>query len=282
MNLLNSKQLPLTLCLAGLAGSAIAAGIGVPNLFLGADTNNFGNPFVQPQDPALSGGGRDQTQKFGDVMMGTPAADLLIGRLGTDVQFGGPSDDVLVGGTEHFNPENRDRSFGGAGDDTFLWSPGDGSDYFNGGPGSDVIVFGLMGELDANGDLVFKVTNDQQAGDVFINAITGLPRMDVTNSPGFCEIVDDSFSADAAAELDALGLDHLARFFIRAAADSFAAGDQSEDNGLRVTLHLVDVEYLVCATRDGGEIEAFDLTTQPPTPIRPGAIPIDAIGSIVQ
>ena len=64
-----------------------------------------------------------------------------------------------------------------------------------------------------------------------------------------------------------LGIDHLVRFFIRGRAESFADGVQSEDNGLRVTLHLRDVEFLACTNRNGGEIEVLDLTTSPPVPV---------------
>ena len=60
------------------------------------------------------------------------------------------------------------------------------------------------------------------------------------------------------------------RFFARGAADSFAVGDQNEDNGLRVTMHLVDV----CAVREGGAIEVFDLRVSPPD-----VIGIDDIGN---
>ncbi len=256
----------------GLAGSAAALAIAVQgSLLIGSDANSTANPFVQPQDPALAGGGRDQTQQFGDVLRGDgdPSGDLddvLIGRLGTDVLMGGLDDDVLVGGTEHFNPQNRDRAFGEEGDDIFLWSPGDGSDYFNGGPGTDTLVFGLMGEVE-NGQTVFRVSTDQLPGDVFIDPSTGLPQMDVTNSPGFCEVIDDSTAPGAAAELDALGLDHLVQFSIRGVRDAFEAGQQTTDNGLRVTLHLKDVEVLICTGRNGGVVEAFLLTTSPPTPL---------------
>ncbi len=274
----------LTLLTVGLIGSstAFAAVGGLFNVLVGADNNSAENPFLQPVDPALSGGGRDQTLKFGDILIGSGRQDLVLGGLGVDLLLGGQQDDVLVGGTEHFNPENRDRAFGGSGNDAFLWSPGDGSDYFNGGPGQDVVAFGLLGEINAEGELVFQVTNDQKAGDVYINPATGLPLMDMVNSPGFCEVVDGSTSSDAATELNALGLDRLVRFFIRGVADSFEAGTQTEDNGLRVTLHLVDVEFLVCTNRDGGQIEAFDLTTQPPTQIRLSDVPVDAISAIVQ
>lgn len=266
----NARQGLLVLLATGLTGTAAAiviAAVGGPEL--GSDLNSTDNAFVQPQDPALSGGGRDQTLQFGDVLRGDsdPAGDfedLLIGRLGSDVLLGGDDDDVLLGGTEHFNPMNRDRAFGEGGEDVFVWAPGDGSDFFDGGPGIDVVIFGLVGEVE-NGQTVFRVSNDQMAGDVFIDPVTGLPQVDVTNSPGFCEIIDDSSSALADVELDDLGLDHLVRFSIRGIRNAFEAGQQTTDNGVRVTLHLKDVEVLICTSRSGGQIEAFNLTTSPPT-----------------
>ena len=255
-----------------LAGSAAAVAVALQtSVTIGSDANSTANHFVQPQDPALSGGGRDQSLQFGDVLRGDqdPAGnfnDVLIGRLGVDVLLGGDEDDVLVGGTEHFNPQNRDRAFGEDGEDVFLWSPGDGSDFFDGGEGIDAVVFGLMGEVE-NGATVFRVSMDQMAGEVFIDPLTGLPQVDVTNSPGFCEIIDDATDPTSAAELDALGLDHLVRFSIRGIRDSFEAGQQTTDNGLRVTLHLKDVEVLICTGRNGGVVEAYNLTTSPATPL---------------
>jgi len=100
-----------------------------------------------------------------------------------------------------------------------------------------------------------------------------LPEVDVTGSPGFCEIVDESSSADAQAQLDALELDTLVRFSIRGIRNAFEAGEQDTDNGLRVTLHLNSVETLVCTNRDGGEIEIFDLTQSPAVQISLDDIP---------
>lgn len=243
----------------GDAGKAAPAAVQI-----GADNNNKANPVVQPQDPALAGGDRDQSLQNGDVLFGTNKADLLIGRIGQDTLLGYDGDDVLVGGTEHFNPSNRDRAFGEYGNDVFIWTPGDGSDFFDGGPGKDVIIFGLIGERE-NGETVFRVANDQKPGDIVLDPNTNLPTVDVTNSPGFCTVIDASTSADAAAELEALDLDHLVRFSIRGIANAFDAGDQADDNGLRVTVHLRRVEFVVCTSRAGGEIEVFDLRTSPPT-----------------
>ncbi|MGB1009840.1 MAG: hypothetical protein ACPGVP_08970 [Thiolinea sp.] len=233
----------------------------------GTDANNPDNPVVQPQPDAQSGGGRDQSQQFGDVLHGSDGNDFIVGKLGIDIMFAGPGDDILVGGTEDFNPLNRDRAFGEAGNDVFLWAPGDGSDYFNGGHGdSDVLMFGPLGEKAAGSAApVFAVQTDQNFDPLFRDPISNLPAMNVTGSPGFCEVIDASTSEAAANTLSELGLDHLIRFIIRGVADSFAAGGQSDDNGVRVTIHTKDVEYLVCTSRSGGQVEVLNLTTTPPT-----------------
>ena len=122
-------------------------GIGIDKIITGSDLNNKQNPTVQPQDPAQSGGGRDQTLQFGDILKGTWKDDLLIGRLGTDIMWGKRGNDILIGGTEDFNSFNRDRAFGGRGKDIFMWAPGDGSDFFDGGRSLDILMLGLIGEV---------------------------------------------------------------------------------------------------------------------------------------
>lgn len=256
----------LLLMPALLVSTTAFAGGYKPWVQIGSDLNSADNSFVQPQSDAESGGGRDQSLQFSDLLTGGKRDDVLIGRLGADLLFGRRGDDVIVGGLEHFNPINRDRAFGGFGNDIFIWKPGDGSDSFNGGHGKDVVIFGVAGEV-VDGNVDFSVSNDQLAGDLALDHKTGLPLVDVSGSPGFCEVIDKSFSVDAADELRKLHLDHLVRFSIRGIRDSFEAGEQSDDNGLRVTLHLTGVEVLICTSRQGGEIEVFDLTTTPPTAI---------------
>lgn len=229
---------------------------------VGADNNSIENSFLQPQDPALSGGGRDQTMQFGDIIFGTHLDDLLIGGLGTDILEGGSGNDVILGGVEHFNPSNRDRAFGGRGNDIFIWKPGDGSDTWNGGKGHDVIILGLVGE-EVDDENVFIVNKDQKTAKLAIDPDSKLPLVDVTGSPGFCDVIDPSSSHDAEDQLSALGLDRLVRFSIRGIANAFENGDQNEDNGLRVTIHLKGVETLICTSRDGGQIEVIDLTSSP-------------------
>ncbi len=174
----------------------------------------------------------------------------MLGQAGNDVQVGGPDP----------SPPNADRAFGGAGADVFLWQPGDGSDFFDGGPQADAVVLG-------------SILIDEETGLPELDPESGLPGIDVTGNGGFCEVVDGTDPDDAAA-LEELGLDDLVLFFARGAADSFEAGEQTEDNGLRVTMHLIDVEYAVCAVRAGGAIEVFDLRVSPPD-----VIGIDDIGN---
>ncbi len=247
---------------AATAAPVGAAGIGIDNIKAGRDNNSAQNPFIQPAEDALAGGGRDQTLQFGDNLFGSRKDDLLLGGLGVDVLMGGYGDDVIVGGLEHFNPANRDRAFGGPGDDIFIWKPGDGSDFFAGDRGVDAVIFGLVGEID-DGQLKFDLVNDQQSGRLAVSRQTRLPFVDVSNSPGFCDVIDESSSVDAAQQLRALKLNDLVQFSIRAVADSFESGEQADDNGLRVTLHLRGVELLVCTNREGGNIEVLDLTTSP-------------------
>ena len=262
----NSNQIKTLLAATSLcfAVSAYSAGVKIDNVILGKDNNSAENPFVQPQDPALSGGGRDQSMQFGDVLFGNQNEDdLIIGALGIDLLFGSSGNDVLMGGIEHFNPLNRDRAFGGPGNDIFIWKPGDGSDLFRGASGSDAIIFGITGEL-VGGVRKFEVLNDQLSAEVALNEKTNLPKVDVTNSPGFCEVTDKNSESGSRKQLNDLGLDHFARFFIRSIADDFERRVQTDDNGLRVTLHLNSVEYLVCTERVGGVVEILNLQQSPP------------------
>ena len=245
----------------------------IQNVIIASDLNNRANPTVQPEDSALAGGDRDQTLQFGDVLQGTEKGDLIIGKLGTDFLFGKEGNDVLVGGTEDFNPFNRDRAYGGRGHDIFLWAPGDGSDFFDGGKGQDAVIFGKIGEIpeqSANIEFNVSLPGNPGSGDsdpIFLNPLTNLPLMDVSRSPGFCEIIDESNAVGGKEDLDALGIDHLVKFLIRGVADAFENKTQTTDNGLRVTLHLKDVETLVCTNRAGGLIQVFDLTQSPPQEI---------------
>ncbi len=233
-----------------------------------------------------SNGGGDQSMQAGDAISGTAQSDLLIGALGIDVLLGYDGDDILIGGTEDFNPLNRDRAFGGAGNDVFIWAPGDGNDFFDGGTGIDVLMFGLIGEQrnaenSEVGAPFFAVnpptsTGSQDFDGIYIDPSSGLPIVDVAGGPGFCDVVDGGNSPAEQSELTALGLDHLVRFTLRGPA----ADATNPDTGLRIAVHLNNTEFLVCGSESAGEIVALDLSTSPPTPIDVSELPTQAFNLI--
>lgn len=292
------KQTTSPAKLSSLAGILVAASLSltataqVSNTIVGTDRNAlFG--VDDNVENLLSGnrgsnGGGDQSQQGSDALNGTPESDLMVGALGIDVMFGFDGHDVMIGGTEDFNPFNRDRAFGGNGDDVFLWAPGDGNDFFDGGDDVDVVMLGLIAELRGADGLesdvpVFGVnppssTGSQDFDGIFVNPLTGLPLMNIASGPGFCEVVDGSASAEEKAELEALGLDHLIRFVLRGPA----ADTSDPDTGLRIALHVKHTEYMVCGGTNPGEIVVLDLTSSPPTPVDVSELPAQAFNIILQ
>ena len=67
----------------------------------------------------------------GDHLFGESGNDTLLGKGGFDFLFGGAGDDTLTGG------DADDQVFGGAGNDRLIWNPGDDTDLFEGGAGTD-------------------------------------------------------------------------------------------------------------------------------------------------
>lgn len=241
-----------------------------------------------------SNGGGDQSLQFGDHLSGTPDADVLVGGLGIDVLFGQAGNDVLIGGTEDFNPLNRDRAFGQQGDDVFIWAPGDGNDFFDGGEGVDVLVMGILGEnADSDGNTAgapfFNVNppgnpGSQDFDGIFIDPNSFLPVVNVLG-PGFCETLDSSTEG-----LSDLNIDHLVRFILRGPANAQEQALTADpnldpdtlDSGLRIAVHLSNTEFLVCASRDGTEVEVFDLTQSPIAQVTINELPNTAFQLISQ
>lgn len=230
---------------------------------VGSDLSTKNNPLLS-LNLGGPGGSSNQSLRAGDILQGNEGDDLLIGGLGIDVLFGGAGDDIIIGGTEDFNSsvdgdelgaDNRDRAFGQDGNDLFIWTPGDGSDFFDGGDGKDVIILGIVGELeDADGTTegapFFNVTPSGEGSKDFDGIYTdenGQPKIQVSNSPGFCSLIDTQAHASLLSDLE---LDQVVRFSIRGIADAFDAGDRSDDDGLRVAISLRNTEYVVCTRRD--------------------------------
>lgn len=253
---------------------------------IGSDTNSKSNALLS-LNPGGPGGSPNQSLRGGDVIVGESGQDgILIGGLGVDVLVGDSGDDILIGGTEDFNSnvdgdaagaDNRDRAFGNDGDDAFIWSPGDGSDFFDGGEGTDVLIFGVLGEKnDSDGSTVgapfFNVNPPTKVGSLDFDGIfldeNNAPVVNVSTSPGFCSVLDSSLYAG---EMELLNISQIVRFSLRGIANDFDAGNREDDDGLRVAISTKNVEYVVCTSRNiiddnpSENIEVLDLTTQPPT-----------------
>lgn len=221
-----------------LAGAQSGNGDGCngrADVLIGADDDNVSNGIIQPVAPPPN-----QSLNNADVLEGNGGCDVLMGLLGNDVLSGGDGDDVTIGGVENFDPGgfgNKDIIFGGAGNDTNLWAPGDGSDAFLGGPGRrDAQVFGPI-------DTGFDDIPDLMTVSGRFSE-TGLPTANLTGSPGFCRL-DDVRDTD-------LGFDFLVRFFVRATGN------------LAVTVRVTDVEQVFCTSEEGGAITYADLTSAHP------------------
>lgn len=220
-------------------------------------------------------GGSDQSLQFGDTVTGTVNNDLLVGAIGIDILLADAGDDIIIGGTEDFNPLNRDRAFGQDGDDSFLWAPGDGNDFFDGGDGQDVLFMTLVGENqnaagETEGAPFFAVTPPNVDGsgnfDGIFEVSEGVPVLNVAGGPGFCELVEKDDANQVG--LEELELDHLVRFVLRGPRAAFDAADptidpNTLDSGLRVAVHLKNVEFLVCGTQEAGGVQILDLRTVP-------------------
>lgn len=218
----------LALSLSMTAHAANQVGTGGADVIIGADDDNIDNAQVQNIAPPPN-----QSLDNTDIIRGLWGNDVLIGLLGNDVISGGSGHDVMIGGTEQFSSPNSDTVFGNSGNDVNIWAPGDGSDAFDGGSGhKDAQVFGVIDRNELDVPILKRSW--------WRHKKTGLPRADLTGSPGFCRlerVEDPDF-----------GFDYLVRFVVR------ASGNQA------VTIRLQDVEQVFCTSEVGGTITFADLT----------------------
>jgi Ca2+-binding RTX toxin-like protein len=122
--------------------------------------------------------------------------DTITGSDRADVIDGGADNDRIIGDN---NPDGTfDDSRGGAGEDTLVWNPGDGSDINVGGDGTDTIEVNGGGGNEkfsanaAGGGVRFERSADS-AGGFFSLDITTSERLDLNANNG-----DDSFTSDGA------------------------------------------------------------------------------------
>ncbi|MEP7007768.1 MAG: calcium-binding protein [Sphingomonas bacterium] len=110
-----------------------------------------------------------------DLMLGSRYAQTYNGGAGNDTIYGGGNSDIINGGL------GNDRLEGDAGDDTYIYNPGDGDDiihdYNYGNDGADRIVFGAG---IAPSDLRFS-NNPADASEIIISFATGPGSIRVQN-----------------------------------------------------------------------------------------------------
>jgi hypothetical protein len=266
----------IALLAIGAAGTAVAAlqdqsRAKKPRVVIGRDDDNPDNGTIQSP-----GTGANQSLRKGDQILGGRAADTLIGRLGPDTLIGNAGYDVMVGGTERgsdiaeFPP--FDVAFGNAGDDAFLWAPGDGSDAFDGAesrrvikkkvrrkgkvrikrilkPDNDVLIIGTM-----------PVVADGSRPQLFQTKFGRLPRIFASNRglpadigdgnapvPVFCEVVRAPVG---------LGYQYLVRVFVESSGN------------LAVTIRTKSVERVLCKTQGQDGISLTTLGPKGDGPVR--------------
>jgi hypothetical protein len=230
------------LALTATALGALQLGDDSGRVVVGADNDSPDDPVIQ------NGAAANQSLRKGDQIVGDQTDEVQIGRLGPDVLLAQGGRDVIVGGTERgsdvANFPNFDIADGDAGNDAFIWAPGDGSDAFLGGeptrhPGNDLdrLIVGTM-EVDEDDDSLPQlhrtgygrlpraiVSND------LLPATIGGDSNPITTVPNSCEVVRAP---------EGLGYNFLVRI------SNAATGAQA------VTLRLKEVEQVLCGAAGEG------------------------------
>jgi hypothetical protein len=216
------------LILPTLGQAAVTPGTPGNDVTIGADNDNAQNTFLQP--PGVRA---QQHLDNSDLLFGRAAQDLLIGRLGPDVLLGGTGHDILVGGPDRGREPASDVPLGEDGNDIDVWSPGDGSELFDGGPGTDVIVIAPL-QLRADGSPLIVPYGARR-----------IPRVDISGQASVgCTLV-------AVPDAQRLGYAYLVR--IRLAGV------------LTATVRLKEVDRVLCPHPDQGFARSADLTATPPS-----------------
>ncbi|MCR0985028.1 calcium-binding protein [Roseomonas populi] len=142
-------------------------------------------------DTIAAGAGNDQVfgEAGNDLISGGVGNDLLFGGDGHDTLNGGAGQDQLQGGEGNDSLDGgvgdgaADVAYGGAGNDSFIWAPSDGSDRFEGGSGTDTLQLDNVNlhqlqsslALDGNVNLQMHVGSSPQGPTVSFTDAQGNP-----------------------------------------------------------------------------------------------------------
>jgi Ca2+-binding RTX toxin-like protein len=115
---------------AGAGHDVISTGGGTDEVHAGSGNDNVD-----------AGAGDDKV--FGESWGDSYGNDTLNGGAGSDELHGDAPGEQWSGGHDQLNGGNddhaADKAFGGGGDDTYTWTPGDGNDEFHGDAGRDTL-----------------------------------------------------------------------------------------------------------------------------------------------
>ncbi|MBU8536876.1 calcium-binding protein [Falsiroseomonas tokyonensis] len=115
----------------------IATGDGMDKIFAGGGNDIIGSGGGTDEVHAGSGNDFVNAGAGDDKVFGGDGHDTIQGRGGSDELFGEAGNDFLDGGA---HDGVADKAFGGEGNDSFVWAPGDGNDEFHGGNGQDTLL----------------------------------------------------------------------------------------------------------------------------------------------
>ena len=190
----------------------------------GKDDDNAQNTVIQPNgEPAK------QHMEGTDVIIADAKGSVLIGVLGRDTLLGDKGNDIFVGGPENFVGPNSDVIYGDEGDDINIWAPGDGSDAFLGGGGTDTMIFAPFKNQSAAG-AVPTLTN--------VNG-RDIPQVSVSGKAQFsCEI-------ETVPSGQNLGYEQIVRFKV--------------NGNLKVTVRLHKVEFVYCPSGTANNVKVAEL-----------------------
>ena len=175
------------------------------------------------------------------TVYGGDGNDTLIGGSGNETFFGGSGNDVVDGNG------GADTAFLGAGNDTFVWDPGDGSDTVDGGAGFDTHVFN-----GSDGNEVFAATANgghvkftRNLGNIVMD-LNDFEALDVNALGG-----TDSLTVN---DLAGTGLTHVTADLANSPGSDFSDG--AADSVVIEGTAGVDT---IAATDDGGAVDVTGL-----------------------